>query len=62
MIRIMVNTPRSSGVIRLVVMVSMKPMMCAAIRLPTMEPMPPTITTATAMIKGATHMSGVSWV
>ena len=30
--------------------------------LPTRLPMPPTTTTATAMMSGATHIPGVSWV
>ena len=45
-----------------VVMVSMKPMTWATTRLPAMLPIPPTITTATAMMSGATHMPGWSCV
>ncbi|KKL14697.1 hypothetical protein LCGC14_2513080, partial [marine sediment metagenome] len=40
-----VNTPRNCGVIKVVVIVSKKPMIWAATRLPVILPIPPTITT-----------------
>ena len=58
MISTMVKTPRSFAAIQLAEMISMNPMMWATISAPQIDPIPPTITTATAMISGPTHMPG----
>ena len=55
-----VNTRLNSGATKAMESISRKPTICATIKVPIIDPIPPTITTATEIIKGATHIVGDS--